>query len=278
MNSTKIISERNKINTQSRADAYIKRKRLISKSDYNLTSGCTYNYSLNWKNPKNSLFWTNIYIKKNQKKTTKNKKTHWAGFFFKLGFFPTLYEGEGGGGGWDGGPDGLSGPPGRPEPHLLRGSGPPWRPWTRQLAGSLRLHPSRVPQRQGFQNIGCRRRRGAGCVRRMAVFADVSGPWAAAGAVNPAAAAGQLPQLSAAVGCRWCEDCAPAAAVFAAERVLPGGGAWSGRDLSWFGDGGNFFLFVCTVAASVVIVNRRVRAINPPTRLLKMNIIRIEIR
>ena len=35
------ISERNKVDTQSRADAYIKRKRLISTSDYNLTSGCT---------------------------------------------------------------------------------------------------------------------------------------------------------------------------------------------------------------------------------------------
>ncbi len=40
--SIKNISERNKIDTQSsRADAYIRRKRLISKSDYNLKSGCT---------------------------------------------------------------------------------------------------------------------------------------------------------------------------------------------------------------------------------------------
>jgi hypothetical protein len=36
MHSIKNISERNKIGTQSRADAYIRRKRLISKSDYNL--------------------------------------------------------------------------------------------------------------------------------------------------------------------------------------------------------------------------------------------------
>ncbi len=36
-----IFSERKKIDTQSRADAYIRRKRLISKSDYNLKSGCT---------------------------------------------------------------------------------------------------------------------------------------------------------------------------------------------------------------------------------------------
>jgi hypothetical protein len=39
MHSIKNISERNKIDTQSRADAYIRRKRLISKSDYNLKSG-----------------------------------------------------------------------------------------------------------------------------------------------------------------------------------------------------------------------------------------------
>ncbi len=41
MRSIRNISERNKIDTQSRADAYIRRKRLISKSDYNLKSGCT---------------------------------------------------------------------------------------------------------------------------------------------------------------------------------------------------------------------------------------------
>ncbi len=39
MHSIKNISERNKIDTQS-VDAYIRRKRLISKSDYNLKSGC----------------------------------------------------------------------------------------------------------------------------------------------------------------------------------------------------------------------------------------------
>ncbi len=55
MHSIKNISKRNKIDTQSRADAYIRRKRLISKSDYNLKSGCTLKYSWNWKNPKNSL-------------------------------------------------------------------------------------------------------------------------------------------------------------------------------------------------------------------------------
>ena len=43
MHSTKNILERNKIDTQSRADTYtgIRRKRLISKSDNNLKSGCT---------------------------------------------------------------------------------------------------------------------------------------------------------------------------------------------------------------------------------------------
>ncbi len=41
MHSIKNISERNIIDIQSRADAYIQRKRLISMSDYNLKSGYT---------------------------------------------------------------------------------------------------------------------------------------------------------------------------------------------------------------------------------------------
>jgi hypothetical protein len=41
MHSIKNISKRNKIDTQSRADADIKRKRLISMGDYYLRSGCT---------------------------------------------------------------------------------------------------------------------------------------------------------------------------------------------------------------------------------------------
>ncbi len=41
MHSIKNISERNKIDTQSRADVYIRKKRLFSKSDYNLNSKCT---------------------------------------------------------------------------------------------------------------------------------------------------------------------------------------------------------------------------------------------
>ncbi len=40
MHSIKNILERNKIDTQPRADTYIKGMRLISKSDYNLKSGC----------------------------------------------------------------------------------------------------------------------------------------------------------------------------------------------------------------------------------------------
>ncbi len=41
MHSIQNISERNKIDTLSRADTYIRRKRLISKSDNILKSGCT---------------------------------------------------------------------------------------------------------------------------------------------------------------------------------------------------------------------------------------------
>ncbi len=45
MHSITNISERNKIYTQSRADTYIRRKRLISRSDYDLKFGCIYKYS-----------------------------------------------------------------------------------------------------------------------------------------------------------------------------------------------------------------------------------------
>ncbi len=76
MHSMKNILERNKIDTQSRADAHIKRKRLISMSYYYLNSGCTYKYSWNWKNHKNSLYWAKIFKKqkKNEKKTKKAPK------------------------------------------------------------------------------------------------------------------------------------------------------------------------------------------------------------
>jgi hypothetical protein len=84
MHSIKNISERNKIDTQSRADAYIKRKRLIIMSDYNLKHPKVF---LKLKKTLKTLSPGQIYIK-NPKK---NKKTHWGGFFFlNPGFFPTL--------------------------------------------------------------------------------------------------------------------------------------------------------------------------------------------
>ncbi len=90
MHSIKNILERNKIDTQSRADTYIRRTRLISKSDYNLKSGCSIRETE--KNPKNPLVWA----KKPKKiqKTQKPKKTQknplgWV-FLKKPGFFPTL--------------------------------------------------------------------------------------------------------------------------------------------------------------------------------------------
>ncbi len=63
MHSIKIISERNKIDAQSRADAYIRRKRLISKSDYNLI----YIYLFTARRPRVFLqfFYWLLYIKKN---------------------------------------------------------------------------------------------------------------------------------------------------------------------------------------------------------------------
>jgi hypothetical protein len=69
----KNILERNKIDTQSRADACIRRKRLISKSDNNLKSGCTQKYyKKNPKRPKKPK--KNPKNPKNQKKTKKPKK------------------------------------------------------------------------------------------------------------------------------------------------------------------------------------------------------------
>ncbi len=53
MHSIKNISERNKIDTQSRADTYIRRKRLISKSDYNLKSGAPKSVRETEKKPEN---------------------------------------------------------------------------------------------------------------------------------------------------------------------------------------------------------------------------------
>jgi hypothetical protein len=83
MHSIKNILERNKIDTQSRADTYIRRTRLFSKSEYNLKSGCTLKtLSSGQKNPKNPK------KPKKTQKTPKTKKTHWAGFKKKkTGFF-----------------------------------------------------------------------------------------------------------------------------------------------------------------------------------------------
>ncbi len=96
MHSIKNISERNKIVTQSRADEYIRRKRLIGMSDYNLKSESTQKYSWNWKNPK-TLSSGQIYkenpIKPNktQQNPKKPKNTlRWFSYFKIPGFFPTL--------------------------------------------------------------------------------------------------------------------------------------------------------------------------------------------
>jgi hypothetical protein len=87
VHSIKNILERNKIDTQSRADTYIRRTRLISKSVYNKSIRETE------KNPKNPLVRakkpkkTPKNPKKNQK-TAPKKKTHWARFLKKKpGFF-----------------------------------------------------------------------------------------------------------------------------------------------------------------------------------------------
>jgi hypothetical protein len=89
MHSIKNISERSKIDTQSRADAYIRRKRLISKSVW-----MHLKVFLKLKKTLKTLSSGQIYLKKktkNPKKPKKNQKTqktHWAGFFNKKnGFF-----------------------------------------------------------------------------------------------------------------------------------------------------------------------------------------------
>jgi hypothetical protein len=89
MHSVKNISERNKIDTQSRADTYIRRKRLISKSDYILSLDAPKSIRETEKNPKNALAWAKKPKKtpKNPKNPKKPKKTHWAGFFLKTRVF-----------------------------------------------------------------------------------------------------------------------------------------------------------------------------------------------
>ena len=94
MHSFKNISERNKIDTQSRADAYIRRKRLISKSDYSLESGAPKSILETEKTLK-TLSSGQMYKKPKKKQKTPNNsknppKTPLGWFFFKPGFFPTL--------------------------------------------------------------------------------------------------------------------------------------------------------------------------------------------
>jgi hypothetical protein len=61
MHSIKNISESNKIDTQSIADAYIWRKRLISKSDFNSLDATKSILETEKKlRPEHSLFWANI--------------------------------------------------------------------------------------------------------------------------------------------------------------------------------------------------------------------------
>jgi hypothetical protein len=76
MHSIKNISERNKIDTQSRAVTYIRRKRLISLD-------APKSIRETEKNPINPLVWAKKpkKPKKTKKKTKNPKKTHWAGFF-----------------------------------------------------------------------------------------------------------------------------------------------------------------------------------------------------
>jgi hypothetical protein len=81
MHSIKNISERNKIDTQSRADTYIRRKTLISKSDYN-NLDAPKSICETEKNPKSPLVWAKKPKKtKKPKKPKKKQKTQWAGFF-----------------------------------------------------------------------------------------------------------------------------------------------------------------------------------------------------
>jgi hypothetical protein len=73
MHSIKNISESNKIDTQSRSVAYNRRKRFISKTDYNFLKVWMHlKVFLKLKNPKNSLLGKKT--PKNTKKTKKPKK------------------------------------------------------------------------------------------------------------------------------------------------------------------------------------------------------------
>jgi hypothetical protein len=71
MHSIKNISERNKIDIQLRADAYIRRKRSVAPESI-----------LETEKTLNTLFWANISKKPKKIQKTKKQKTkkHWAGF------------------------------------------------------------------------------------------------------------------------------------------------------------------------------------------------------
>ncbi len=83
MHSMKNISERNKIDTQSRADTYIRRKRLISKSDYNFKVWIHLKVFVKLKKP--SLL---------GKKTQKTPKNPLGWVKKKPGFFQTCLQEE----------------------------------------------------------------------------------------------------------------------------------------------------------------------------------------
>jgi hypothetical protein len=99
MHSIKNISERNKIDTQSRADAYIRKKRLISKSDYNYSLDAPKSI-LETEKTLRTLSSGQIYKKnqktpKNQKKTKNQKKQQQnptgLGFLKNPGFFQPCF-------------------------------------------------------------------------------------------------------------------------------------------------------------------------------------------
>jgi hypothetical protein len=89
MHSIKNNSERNKIDTPSRADAYIKRKRLISTSDYNLKSGLDAPKSIletekTLKTPSSGQIYEKKPKKPQKPKTNPKKPTGLVFFFIRV--------------------------------------------------------------------------------------------------------------------------------------------------------------------------------------------------
>jgi hypothetical protein len=74
MHSIRNISERNKINTQSRADIYFRRQRLISKSDYNFKVWMHLKSILETEETLKTLSSGQMYKKKPKKTTGLGKK------------------------------------------------------------------------------------------------------------------------------------------------------------------------------------------------------------